>query len=38
MSEERFPCYLRTERVDYLLIVDLVWIVPLLSFLVRRSA
>ena len=30
--------YLRTERVDYLLIVDLVWIVPLLSLLVHRSA
>jgi len=30
--------YLRIERVDYLLVVDLVWIVPLLSLLIHRNA
>jgi hypothetical protein len=38
MSEEHFPCYPSVKRVDYLLVVDLVWIVPLLSFLVHQSA
>jgi hypothetical protein len=37
MSEERFPCFPPIERADYLLVVDLVCIGPLLAFIHRST-